>query len=367
MSATQTLTPELREVIDAIHYRPAISVIMPFEPKMSLKNELTHSLKLAADKVQTELSEDYPEELAALVMDKFRNLVSTLNFYTHKRSIAIYVSPVFEKVLYLDMPVEEKIIVGESFEIRDLVYSKKEMHKYLVLVMSNKESRMYLGDTNAFVRLVSSTPESAYAYVNDAPERVANFSDPAKRKEILMDKFLKHIDNGLDIMLNAYQLPLFVMGAERVLGHFKKLTRHEGSVIEYIKGNYENSSLAQLREVLQPYISDWKKVRQKDIINRLDEAMGQKKLAIGMTEVWREAMRHNGRLLVLEKNFMYAAEHGNNPEVIRQAIKPYRRFSYIKDAVDEVIEKVLENGGDVEFVDTDLLNEYNRIALIQFH
>jgi hypothetical protein len=33
-----------------------------------------------------------------------------------------------------------------------------------------------------------------------------------------------------------------------------------------------------------------------------------------------------------------------------------------KDAVDDVIEKVLANGGDVEFVDN--LKDYNRIALI---
>ena len=34
-----------------------------------------------------------------------------------------------------------------------------------------------------------------------------------------------------------------------------------------------------------------------------------------------------------------------------------------KDAVDDIIEKVLENGGDVEFVED--LKEYNKIALIE--
>ena len=40
---------------------------------------------------------------------------------------------------------------------------------------------------------------------------------------------------------------------------------------------------------------------------------------------------------------------------------------YIKDAVDDVIEKVLENGGDVEFVEEGLLNDYQQIALIQYY
>src|SRR5688572_15934023 len=216
------VTPEIQEVMETVHYRPAVSIILPFEPKMGSKKELSHSLKIAAGNVEKELLENYPRETAILVMQKLRAVIKDLNFNTHKKSIAIYVSPVFEKVLYLDIYVEEKIIVDESFEIRDLVYSKKHLHKYLVLMISAKVSRIYLANPDTFVRIVSDTPESVYAYVNDVPERVANFSNIAERKEIVSDKFLHHIDNALDIILKAYRLPLFVAGTEKIVGHFKK-------------------------------------------------------------------------------------------------------------------------------------------------
>jgi hypothetical protein len=361
------VTQEIKEVMEAVHYRPAVSVIMPFEPKMSLKTELIHSLKTAADKVERDLLENYPGELGALVMQKLRAIIKDLNFTTHKKSIAIYVSPVFEKILYLDITVEEKIIVDESFEIRDLVYSKKQLHKYLVLLLSNKVSRIYLGNTQTFVRIVSDTPESVSAYVNDVPERVANFSDKSERKEIMMDKFLLHIDNSLDIILNAYHLPLFVVGAERVLGHFKKLSKHTAAVIDYVHGNYEEATIPELKKLLEPYIADWKIVRQKDLLNQLDEAASSKKLVFGMRDVWREAMGHKGRLLVVEKNYMFAAQHGGSEEMIYKATEPYNKFSYIKDAVDDLIEKVLENGGDVEFVDKEVLKDYHHIALVKFY
>ncbi len=363
----KVLTPELRELIEAVQYRPAISIIMPFEPKMSLKTEIIHSLKVAGDKVERELQENYPDEMGRLVLHRLRDIFSHLNFNTHKKSIAIYVSPVFEKVLYLDIAVKEKIIVDESFEIRDLVYSKKQLHKYLVLLLSGKESRMYLGNSATLVRIVSNTPESVAAYVNDAPERVANFSDMQDRKEIVVDKFLHHIDNSLDIILNAYQLPLFVLGTEKIMGRFKSLSRHTGAIIDYVPGNYEEAGADQLIEILKPYIMDWKKVKQKDLLNQFEEAAGKKKLAVGMRDVWREAMRLKGRLLVVEKNYMYAAQRGSSEEVIYKVAEPYNRFSYIKDAVDDVIEKVLENGGDVEFVDEGVLKDYQHIALIQYY
>jgi hypothetical protein len=182
-----------------------------------------------------------------------------------------------------------------------------------------------------------------------------------------MDKFLQHIDNALDIILNAYHLPLFIVGAERILGHFKKLSKHAGAVIEYVHGNYEEATLPQLKEILGPHIADWKKVRQKDLLNQLDEAVSNKKLVVGMRDVWREAMSHKGRLLVVEKNYMFAAQHGSSEDVIYKATEPYNKFSYIKDAVDDVIEKVLENGGDVEFVDEGMLQEYHHIALVKYY
>jgi Bacterial archaeo-eukaryotic release factor family 3 len=361
------ITPEIREVMEALHYRPAVSVIMPFEPKMMQKDALVHSLKSAVDKAERELKDNYNSELTSLVIHKLRRILGELNFGTHKRSIAIYVSPVFEKVLYLDIPVEEKIIVDESFEIRDLVYCKKQLHKYLVLLVSSKGSHMYLGNSDTFVRIISNTPEAASACINDAPERVANFSDTTERKEILLGKFLRHIDNTLDIILNAYHLPLFVMGTQSTLGHFKKITKHKAAVVEYIQGNYEDAPLEELKTILQPHIADWKKIQQKDLLNQLEEAAGGNKLAVGMKNVWKEAMGQRGKLLLVEKDYMYAAQHSSSEDIIYKAIEPYNKFSCIKDAVDDVIEKVLQNGGDVEFVEKDLLKKYHHIALIKYY
>jgi len=362
-----TVTSEIRDILDAVNYRPAVSVILPFEPKMSLKAELTRSLKIAADKVEREVMKDYPEEVGQLVMQKLRNIIRNLNYNTHKKSIAIYVSPVFEKILYLDMQVEEKIIVDESFEIRDLVFSKKQLQQYLVMVLSSEASRIFLSNATGFVKIVTDTPRSVDVYVNDKPGRVSNFSDMSERKEVMMNKFLQHIDNSLDIILNAYHLPLFILGTKRILGHFKSLTRHNSSVIEYISGNYEDATFPELKNVLAPYVTDWKKVKQKDLLNQLEDAAGKGKLAVGMKDVWKEAMHQKGRLLVVEKNYMYAAEHGDADEIIYKATEPYNSFSYIKDAVDDVMEKVLESGGDVEFVEDGFLKDYHHIALIKYY
>jgi hypothetical protein len=356
-----------KEILEAVRYLPSISIILPFEPKMSAKYELDYQLKRITEKVEKDLFSNHGLEEARLVTSKLKKLISQLDYSTYKRSIAIYVSPVWEKIYYLDIPVEEKIIIDESFEIRDLVYSKKELHKYLVLVISSERSRIFLGNTIQFIRLSSNTPEHVAAYRNDIPERTSNFSDASHRKEVLLDKFLHHVDVGLGMILNAYPLPLFIMGTERTVGHFKKLSHYSDHIIGYVHGNFDEATQVEIREAVSPLVADWKKVKQVNLLHQLESARSAKKLARGVREVWKEAMQKKGRLLVVEKNYSYACRKTEGGQAIFDKDDIIGTPHYIKDAVDDIIEKVLQNGGDVEFVDEGLLNDYQHIALIQYY
>jgi hypothetical protein len=356
-----------KSVLDAVKYLPGISVILPFEPKMTNKRELEYRLQRIAEQVERDLAANYVKETIAVVMNKLQALIKNLDYSTYKKSLALFVSPLTEKVYYLDIPVEEKIIIDESFEIRDLVFSKKEIHKYLVLVLSSGRSRLFLGNTTVFVRLASNTPAHFAACRHEAPERVANFSDPSHYKEVLLEKFLHNVDNGLGIILKAYQLPLFVLATERVMGHFRKITRYGSRITGYVHGNFEESSEMDIRKAIAPHVKDWRKVMTDDLLLRLDAARGSGKLSIGIKNVWKAAAEKKGRLLVIEKNYRCAAEQGPAGTDIRPHDEAGNNPFYIKDAVDDVIEKVLENGGDVEFVDEGLMADYGHIALIQYY
>jgi hypothetical protein len=364
----EVIASEMMEVIDAVHYRPAVSIIIPFEPKMNLKEELKHSLKCARDKAELILKKDYNTELGMVVIGKLDKLLKGLNFDSLKKSIAVYVSPVFEKVLYLDIAVEEKIIVDESFEIRDLVYSKKQNNKFLLLVLSASQSKLFLGNNGTLIRLLTANPGSIQEIHNNPPGRVANFSDMSEHKEVLMHKFLKYADDGIDPILNAYHLPLFVLAPGRVAGHFDKITRHKKIILEYIHGNYDDADVNELTTVLQPFICNWKQVKQKELLQQLEEAAGNKRLATGIKEVWADAVNKKGQLLVVERNYMYPAEKTTEEKI--EPLKPdaaYKPFSCIHDAVDDIIEKVLDSGGDVEFTDEGQLSQYRKIALIRYY
>jgi len=349
-------------VLGTVEYYPSVSVIMPFEPKMTLGSELRHRLKIALDKVENELCRNYTEEKTCAVVERLTALVNGLDYMTYKKSVAIFVSPLFEKVYYLDIPVEEKIVIDGSFEIRDLVYSKKDRHEYLVLVLSACGSRVYLNDSNNTFRVISNL--ACHAIDNrDLPQRIGNFSDPTERKQLLAKKFLKKVDESLSLLFQAYPLPIFIVGPVKTVAYFKGLSKNLYHVVGYVNGNHTHTPPNVLREIMEPHVTNWKQIRQTDLLNNLDYSESENKLAKGIKQVWHEASHKKGRLLVVEKNYMVPARKISKDE-ISLFVQPENLF--IKDAVDDIIEKVLEYGGDVEFVDDGLLGRYDHIALMLY-
>ena len=102
-------------------------------------------------------------------------------------------------------------------------------------------------------------------------------------------------------------------------------------------------------------------------MKQIAEAEGKEKLAIGIKEVWEIAAQKRGKLLVVEMNYTYPAQQGTKEEIIFKQEEKMKNAFFIKDAVDDVIEKVLASGGDVEFVQEGLLKEHHRIVLIEHY
>jgi len=338
---------------------------MPFDPKMGMKNKLMFSLSKATDKVVSELKNNYPGEMSLLVIQKLKAIIKKLDFNTHTKNIAIFVSPVFEKVYYLNIDVEEKVIVNESLQIRELVDSKRQSQQFHILLLSEKGSRIYLSDSYSSLRIIPDSSVSENANQNDSPEKIPNFSDAATKKEIVMDKFLHQVDHSLDMALKPDRLPVFVMGSEKLAGQFKNITKNNEAIIEYVHGDYEECSLDDLKRLLKPRMADWQQIKQKKLLHQLKEAAGKNKLSVGMEDVRREVINHRGRILLLEKQYLSDTNFLASGELNYKTAESYNKFSCIKNPIDEMIDKVLENGGEVEFVSNGFLEEYGQIALIK--
>jgi sRNA-binding carbon storage regulator CsrA len=231
------------------------------------------------------------------------------------------------------------------------------------LVQSAESFKIFLGDHAHLVKLKIDAPANIAAYNNDIPERIENFSNIQDRKEVLLDKFILHIDKELGHILNKHNLPVFVLGTERINGHFKKYTHHSRAILDYIHGNYDDSRPHQLLTAIRPYLCELVNVERKELQQQIEEARNANRLSIGIDEVWRNATEKKGRLLLVEKNYSYPGtpdgKAGNG------IVAPTSVLT--KDSVDLVIEKVVEYGGKVQFADAAVMDNLQHIAMFLYY
>ncbi len=350
---------------------PSVSIFMPFNPKMVAKNKLMFSLGKATDKVINDLRNGYPDEMSLLVVQKLKAILRKLDFNTHKKSLAIFVSPVFEKIYYLDVDVEEKIIVSESLHIRDLLNNKKESQRFHILLLTENKSRIFFSGTNSFINISAEGFILKDAARKEPDVQPAYQSNTPTQQEFVIEKFLAEVDHSLGIVLKHHGLAVVVMGTETLIRQFKKISKNNHAIIEFISGDFDQRSLADLKAILISHPSEWQKIKQKNLLYQLTEAERKNNLSFGLEDVQNDILNHKGKLLIMEKNYL----SNSNPlfdtaawETSRLNDKVdghFNKFSNIKNPIDEMIEKVLEYGGDVELVNNGVLDQYSRIALIK--
>ncbi|HEV9037165.1 MAG TPA: hypothetical protein VGQ51_11110 [Puia sp.] len=328
---------------------PSAAIVLPFNPKMTPRHELealVQSLQSAAEK---QLLGAHSSGQAMPVIRRLQQLFRGLNFSTHKRSVALFASAETAKTIYLDAKVDTRLIIDQPFRVRDLADCKPDGKEYLLLLLSGKQSKMYVSDASGLRLIKSNTPQHLYAYLNEVPEKTGNFCDRNDRHEIMLNKFLHHMDEGLGAVLKAYPLPVFVAATERVGGHFRQLTRHDRNIAGYLYKHCIDASERDLQELLHPMLDNWGQVTSQLLLLQMEKAAEAGKLVVGIEEVRKAARCSNSRIVIIEKEYADTASF------------------YKQDPIDEVVEKVLENGGEIEKLDKNSLAKYGPIALIRYY
>ncbi len=345
----------------------AVSIMLPLGVHISFKKEVKYRLGLMVQKTGKELEKICPPAKVKVILEKLENIVRNFQFDKTKRGAIIYVSPSEEKIIQVEVNLDEKVIIGNGFDIIGLCKAIKQENNYLVVLLTSKRVYTYLGHGRRLEHIKITKKDHIAAFAKDMPERTGNFSDPEERKEILLKKFLHHIDEALERILKLYPLPVFLLGTSKINGYFHQLTSHKENIAEYITHDFKCGQKESLIDVLIPYLEKWKKIQQRLIFRRLEEAAGAKKLVTGIKAVQDAVLQNRGQLLVVEENYPFAEPERNGIEKsmengIHEEAPPRN-----KTIINRLIEQVLEGGGDVEFIEEGNMEYYRHIALIKFY
>jgi hypothetical protein len=269
--------------------------------------------------------------------------------------------------------VLEKVMVGDNFELRDLIYKMNYSKPYFALLLTEKEVRLFEGSLDKLKEIKDGNFPKKYEeeFIYNPPSRgtpsghahVRNFEkDKSALEEIRFKDFFRNTDELLnDYLVN--NIPLILLGTEKELGWFRDISAHKKQIIGEITGSYDYSNLTELANMVCPVMKSHLDNETVELIKEFIEKIGEHRGISGIQEVWQAAREGRGLKLLVEKDFRKPGF------VVKDAYRlflrpPQNSHKILADAVDDIIEMVLEKNGEVFFTYDDALKDFQRIALI---
>lgn len=350
-------------MLDAVQISALQSLVDPPAVTLLLRNDLPDRAG-RLDALFAEVESRLGLELEpAEVMGRIRVLVELAETVDEDRgqsAVALFASAGHRAASRLPEPVQDRVVVDDTFATRDLVRAWLRSPSYLVVVLADPGARLFLGQG----RILREVADRWFPVLGDRPDGRSERGrrhDPGIEREQRRARLIREVDLGLDEYVNASPGPIFVLGARERAAAFLAASRHRRRVAGVVsRGLPSGEHVAQVARAVWPAVEDWLDRRQEEALQELEGATGARRLAAGIDEVWSLAQDGRGDLLVVEEGFALAARVEGDR--LDRAEDP-RAPGVVDDVVDEVIEAVMNRGGRVAIVADGALDDRHRIAL----
>jgi hypothetical protein len=341
---------------------PSVSVLAPTHRTAPLNKQdpikVNNLVRQAIDRLRGEFKK---REVDAIVKN-LQEIVRNVDWAHTLDGLALFASREQSHAVSLPFRVKPRALIDETFATRDLVYAFNRAPPYRVLVLSHK-TRLY----DAWTAVLDEHTAKPFSMVHRGPGGRSKLPggkgiNRSAARDDAHRTFFRSVDDAVDALQKANPLPLVVVGVERNLAFYREVTRQSGAIIGMLAGNHDQTSPSALGKLVWPVFETGATLRRTEALVQLDEAVSAHRHASGIDQVWRAAVAGKCRTLLVEKEFKYPADR--DPEGDR--LLPYtgKGAQALDDAVDEVIERVMDTGGEVFFYPVGDLDVHQRIAAV---
>lgn len=328
-----------------------VSILLCTTPARQMCADDRARLQAHARDVVRRLELEPDQGLAAVLQARLRTALDTAMREPTDRAVALFCSESTIRVFQLPVQVADRVVIDPTFATRDVVVAVQHNPQFLMLHMDSRSANLFRYNQKYLEPVLS----------GDFPAlregRVRAGKDRERQRA-----FLRQVDAGLTRHLQQADLPVVLVGGERTLGEFLRVTRNGARVTGMARGIHARPSLHDLeqigRAVVSDHVADLTAAAQDTLYARLRA----RQAVTGLLGCWHAASTDRPELLVVERTFAMAARAVADGRYVEPSDDD-EHPEVIDDAVDDLIEKVLQAGGYVCVVPDGTLRDHGRVAL----
>ena len=342
-------SPETVVLLQSVRSYPSVSLLATTSPAKRMSSDDARTLdRLVAEAAERLRADTFPGAVA--VLDALDETVARALSGPTDRAIGVFVSASMQEIVRLPIPVTDRVVIDPTFATRDLVRSLHRTPRHVVLLLTEREARLLDGSGDQLTAPV----RSGFPIV--APP------GPDQRTPGAVDAFFRQVDRALGTHLRLHPAPLVLIGAERTLARFRGISNNTARLAGTVTGSLTKAPMTDLAPRIRVVLERYLLSRQDEALALVDRRRSRGKVVDGVAAAWLAARAERPEMLAVEESLVYPARISEDGDFLFPA-EDTDHPEVIDDAVDELIELVLQRGGWVAFVTDGLLAEHGRVTL----
>ena len=393
-------TPALVTMLQSVQGYPAVSLLLTTTPARRMRPEDAARLTGLLRDAEHRLAQESLPGVTGTVLEPLADLVARATDGPTSAAVAVYASAAVRAVLHLPVEVTDRVVVDPTFATRDLVRALHRTPRHLVLALSLHEARLFdgVGDdlrpapVRSFPRTVRGGPRQdadpqrgADSERGADPQRGADRTskgdplavDPAEAAPITVPGgpaprrlvrpgerrvFYREVDRALGAYLRVNPAPLVLVGTERVLAEFRRVSTNLGRLAGCVRGSLVTAPTSELTPRIRTVLHEYLRSREREAIELLERRAGAGRVVDGIHACWLAARAERPEMLAVEEGYVFPARLDAEGDLLTEATD-VEHPDVVDDVVDELIEAVLRRGGWVALLADGALADRGRVAL----
>jgi len=224
---------------------------------------------------------------------------------------------------------------------------------YYVLSLGEKKNRLYEGFREKLIDIQN----------KNFPFEFSIDTGSQSSRDTQIRDYLQQTNQRFSHYYEQEPLRLMVLGAQKNLAIFETLTTHQDLLIGMIKGDYTTTSPHNLGRIVWPVVKETISGVNENAMKELEIADKMNNVIFGIEAVGQLAETQTGATLYVEEDYhvIGSIQKTDRSPIISRHVD---LLQVIDDVVDIIIEKVLQRGGNVVFLNSGSLITYDRITMI---
>lgn len=315
-------------------------------------------LKKLKHQAEEQLIATYGKRMDSALLENLRGIEIDPNH--NLDSLHIFISNNTLEIVKLALPTtQNKMSIGASFEIRDLIQAQTRTEEYMILLLSQTGTHLYKVINDEVIEEVREQgfpfPENAHFNDNEARKSDSKLLDD------LLREYFNAIDKALTKVQHSTKLNTIVLSTENNYSQLMQVADNEGIYLGHAKLDYNHMSPSHLAKQGFELLKALQLKHRKAAIEETKEAVGQGNVLTDLQEIYTAANNGQGDLLMVYQDFSQAVRIGEGQTLELVDVK--NTPGVIDDITSEIAWQVLSKKGRVYFTNQEEIKDLGQIVL----